>query len=361
MAKYGQENDRQDDIDERLSDHASRASALLASRANDRKRAAGGQPTQTSRAAQPTPTSRAAQPTPTRRSARAAAEERPSVQRYPKSLGEFVRQNIVYIAGVAAVAIIVAIGLVALPLVMPKSESSQPTVSEPYRSPYNWENLDRSDGRFQYVVNGEVKSRLGVDVSDHQQDIDWDAVAADGIDFAMIRVGYRGATEGELYLDEQFYANLEGARSAGVDCGVYFFSQAQNEEEAVEEAEFVLDQLGGTALEYPIAFDSEVAAAGVDAPRTAELSSDEMTAIANAFCSRIEQAGYRSMVYGNSYDLMRYDYGMLEQRAIWWAEYTQAAPSHYMDIVMWQYANDGAVDGIYTDVDMNIDLSNALL
>lgn len=236
----------------------------------------------------------------------------------------------------------------------------EPDPASTYVSPYDWNNLVRENGRWSYVVNGQVKSRLGIDVSENQHEIDWDQVADDGIDFAMIRVGYRGTTQGDLYLDAYYWDNLDGARSAGIDCGLYFFSQAISAEEAIEEADFVLTYLNGTPLEYPIAFDSEEVAVGIGTARTAGLSRDEMTAIAEAFCKRIEEAGYTAMVYGNSRDLSRYRRAEMEQRLLWWAEYGSPVPLARIDIAMWQYSNEGSVAGISTNVDMNMDLRGAL-
>lgn len=337
-----------------LGEHASRASALLASRAQAVKDAA----------AKPSVKGADAKP-----GMRGAAASRPGAdagrepaQAYPKGIVEFVRQNAVYIAGVAAVALVVALGLVVLGALAPDtSDFGQDAEGEPdYVSPYDWTKLDRSNGRYRYIVDGEVKSRLGVDVSENQHDIDWEAVAADGIDFAMIRLGYRGATEGGLYLDGQYRANMDGARNAGLDVGVYFFSQARTVDEAVEEADFVLGYLDGVSLQYPIAFDSEKSVPGLDESRTTGLGVDEMTAIAEVFCARVKAAGYRPVVYGNAADLSRYRYGNLEQNPIWWAEYGMPVPAAKIDIDYWQYSNGGEVAGIPVAVDMNIDLTHAL-
>ena len=291
---------------------------------------------------------------------RSAQPNRPA---RPRTLGEAIRQNIVGILSVVAVAI-VAVVLLTVVGGMDGTSSQKGNESlavndtaYSYTSPYTWTNLDRTDNRFRYVVNGKVKSRLGIDVSENQQYIDWDAVAGDGIDFAMIRVGYRGATEGDLYLDDYFDVNMEGARQADIDRGVYFFSQAVSVEEAVEEAEFVLEHLNGAKLQYPVAYDSELVRVGDASPRTADLTRDQMAAIAKAFCDRIERAGYKSMVYGNASDLTRYGRAFLNGRQLWWAEYNTPVPSARIDLTMWQYSNGGTVDGISTSVDMNIDLS----
>lgn len=273
--------------------------------------------------------------------------------------GQFLKQNATYILSVVAVVVLVVLMILFIRACAPQDRDVPVDKVPSYTSPYDWTKLDRSNNRYEYVVNGQVKSRLGIDVSESQLNIDWQAVANDGIDFAIIRLGYRGATEGDLYLDGYFQSNFEGARNAGIDCGIYFFSQAVNAEEAVEEAEFVLDYLGGAALEYPIAFDSEVVPS-LGITRTANLSKDEMTAVADAFCTRLEQAGYKTLVYGNASDLSRYDDSVVNDGGIWWAEYGSAQPNHNLDIVMWQYSNVGDVAGISTDVDMNIDLTGVL-
>lgn len=279
-----------------------------------------------------------------------------------QTLVQFMRQNSTYILSVVAVvalAVIMVVLVRTFLLQMPGAETDVATDAE-YESPYNWELLDRDGDQYAYVEDGQAKSRLGIDVSENQGEIDWGAVAADGVEFAMIRLGYRGATEGDLYLDARFQENLEGAKAAGIDCGIYFFSQANSEKEAKAEADFVVKNLGGTALEYPVAFDSEEVAMGLDQARTSGLDDDAMTAITNAFCKRVEKAGYRSIVYGNQIDLARLKHEQLDGRAIWWAEYDAEEPTATMDIAMWQYSNAGTVAGISTEVDMDIDLSPAL-
>ena len=173
-------------------------------------------------------------------------------------------------------------------------------------------------------------------------------------------MGYRGATEGNLYLDAYFEQNIAGARAAGLDCGVYFFSQAKNVEEARQEAEFVLAALDGTPLEYPIAYDSEIVQLKQGVSRTVGVSNEDMTAAMNAFCERIQAAGYQTIVYGNRHDLSRYNRSDLERLGIWWAEDGPEVPYAAIDIVMWQYSNAGQVAGVSTYVDMDIDLRQAL-
>lgn len=273
----------------------------------------------------------------------------------PLTVGTFILRNSVYILSVVAVVVIAVLLIVGVRML-----SGIATWGDgEYENPYDWSKLEQSDGRYAYVVDGRVRSRLGIDVAEHEYDIDWDAVAADGIEFVMIRLGYRGATEGELYVDDLYEDNMAGAKAAGLARGVYFFSQAVTVEEAVEEADFVLAKLGGTRLEYPIAFDFEHVS-GVEDSRTADLTDEELSDIADAFCDRIERAGYDTLVYGNAYDLRSYDVDALSGRGIWWAEYGVANPSQYLAIELWQYTSDGQVDGIDASVDMNIDLRGVL-
>lgn len=232
---------------------------------------------------------------------------------------------------------------------------------EPHRTP-SQQALDPAgysiqDGRYSYTYEGGVASKTGVDVSEHQGSIDWEAVAADGIEFAFIRLGYRGATEGSLYLDANFHYNLAAAREAGIECGVYFFSQAISPDEAREEAQLVIDQLGGAQLEYPVVFDHEKHAEGVTS-RTLNMTGEQATAAAQAFCTAIQEAGYQAMIYGNGYELAQFDFSQLEEYPVWYAVYGEL-PVFFRPFVVWQYSAAGQVAGIETAVDLNLDLSEA--
>lgn len=218
--------------------------------------------------------------------------------------------------------------------------------------PYNWNALEYKKGRYYYYGEQGVNSRFGVDVSEYQGHIDWKAAANDGVEFALIRVGNRGATEGQLYADERFSANLAGAQNAGIMAGVYFFSQAVNAEEAVEEANFVLEQLDGANLEYPVVFDHEPVSE-VEG-RANKLSGAQVSECAKAFMQAIERGGYETMIYGNNQDLMKLDQSLTEHSKIWFAEYDVMTPTVMYAFNIWQYANDGVIAGIETPVDMNI-------
>lgn len=209
-----------------------------------------------------------------------------------------------------------------------------------------------SDGRMRYDAPG-VDTRTGIDVSVYQGDIDWEAVKADGIDYAIIRLGFRGyGSTGSMNLDENFIANIEGATAAGLDVGVYFFSQAITPEEAREEAEFVLHYLEGYELTYPVVFDWEVI--GKTTARTYGLDTRTLCESANAFCSMIEDAGYQAMIYITSYaGYVKYDLSEVSEYDLWFAQYADV-PTFYYDFAMWQYSSSGRVNGIRGDVDMNI-------
>ncbi len=206
-------------------------------------------------------------------------------------------------------------------------------------------------GRVTYEHNGR-RARAGIDVSTHQKDIDWPAVAADGIEFAMLRLGHRGYSEGGLFLDQAFEQNLRGALDAGLDVGVYFFSQAITPEEAEEEADYLLEVLDGQELAFPVAFDWESIPG--DEARTDGLDGETLTRCAVAFCERVRDAGYRPAVYFNrTQGYLRYDLRDLTEYDLWLAEY-DAVPDFYYHFDLWQYSHSGRVAGIEGDVDLDL-------
>lgn len=205
-----------------------------------------------------------------------------------------------------------------------------------------------------------VQTLTGIDVSKHQGEIDWEAVAADGIDFVFLRAGYRGYGSGELRTDDRFEANWTGAAESGLLIGVYFFSQAVNVEEAEEEARYLLELLDGAALDLPIVYDWEAVEQNYtdgDAVniRTAGLSGETVTACALAFCQVIEEAGYDSMIYLNAdTGYFLYDITQLQGVNIWYASYESTWPDFYYAIQFWQYDQEGTVNGIEGYVDLNL-------
>lgn len=193
---------------------------------------------------------------------------------------------------------------------------------------------------------------IGIDVSAYQGDIDWEAVAATGIDFAIIRVGYRGATLGAINEDTYFETNIQGALDAGLKVGVYFFSQAITVEEAEEEASFVIGKISGYDIDYPVIFDWENVT--IDDARTDSISGDDVTEFAATFLKKLDKAGYNTAVYFNKSQAYNfYDLEKLDDYDFWYAEY-KTAPSLYYSFDIWQYSESGTVNGISEKVDINI-------
>ena len=196
---------------------------------------------------------------------------------------------------------------------------------------------------------------LGLDVSAHQGSIDW-TTAAVNLSFAFIRTGYRTyGYSGTVMPDPYYTVNLAGARAAGLDVGVYFFSQAITEAEAVEEAEFVLQRLAGTALELPIVFDFEYISGVSGRLEGARLSVDAATDICLAFCRRIEQAGFTAMVYSNKLMLEnRLDAGRLASEfPIWLSHWDTTQTDYQGDYDYLQFTSTGVVAGVDGDVDLD--------
>lgn len=192
---------------------------------------------------------------------------------------------------------------------------------------------------------------LGIDVSKWNKDIDWEKVKESGVEFAIIRCGYRGSKTGSLVIDPYFEKNMKGAQEAGLKVGVYFFTQARNEVEAVEEASMVLSLIKNHYVTYPVFIDTEGAGGK---GRADNLDVETRTAVCKAFCDTIENAGFESGVYAskNWYN-NRVNAADLEDYAIWMAEY-RAVPTYEGYYMMWQYTSKGQVDGIEGNVDLNI-------
>jgi GH25 family lysozyme M1 (1,4-beta-N-acetylmuramidase) len=208
-------------------------------------------------------------------------------------------------------------------------------------------------GYLRYVgTDMNVHAKQGVDVSRFQGDIDWEKVANAGIEFAIIRSGFRGTTEGKILQDDYFEDNIKGATKNGIDVGVYFYSQALNEEEALEEVQMMLDMIEPYDITYPVVIDVESAES--DSARTASLSTDEYEKVAKVFCDAVQKAGYKPMIYGNvkSFTLLM-DAVDVDDYDIWIAYY--GTPLYYpYHFNIWQYTSTGSVDGISGNVDLNI-------
>ena len=197
------------------------------------------------------------------------------------------------------------------------------------------------------LVKGSVN--MGIDVSKWNGTIDWTAVKNSGIDYAIIRCGYRGSSQGSLIEDPKFAANIKGATAAGLKVGVYFFTQAVDEREAVEEASMVLNQVKSYTISYPIFLDVEPSGGRGDS-----ISKETRTAVCKAFCQTIQNAGYTAGIYANKTWLeSKLDAGSLSAYKIWLAQYA-ATPTYTGRYDLWQYRSTGNVTGISGGVDMNI-------
>lgn len=211
---------------------------------------------------------------------------------------------------------------------------------------------DETTGRYSYVVDGKVTSRFGIDVSAYQGDIDWQAAKEDGVEFAFIRAVYRGYGTGKVVVDEKCLDNIAGAQAAGIDVGVYVFSQAVSQAEVLEEASTVLDLLEGYELQLPIVFDVEKV--NDSAARTHGLTVEDRTAFAITFMNAIKDAGYTPMVYHNTeMGAMLLDLSQLTDYPKWFAAYNKEFYWPY-EYQLWQYSEKGTVKGIDGHVDLDI-------
>lgn len=245
-----------------------------------------------------------------------------------------------------------------------KEPGPEPSPSEEGYTATGWSNPDVpknefsqeafvSVGGFTIYTAANAASHIGIDVSTFQGEIDWTQVKAAGVEFAMIRAGFRAyGQSGAIHEDSHFVQNIQGALGAGLKVGVYFFSQAVNEEEALEELQAVLHWISPYKITYPVVFDWET----VEDP-TARTHGMEPEAVANcarAFCDAVKEAGYTPMVYFNrnqGYNV--YDLAQMSGYEFWLAGYT-AIPDFTYSFQMWQYSNAGTVPGIEGPVDLNL-------
>ena len=220
---------------------------------------------------------------------------------------------------------------------------------------YDWERLNTSDSNnWEYFdEDGNKVSIRGIDVSKYQGRIDWKMVADSGIEFAIIRLGYRGMNEGTLEMDPYFESNMKGAAENGIKTGVYFFSQATTKEEAEEEANYVLGVISRYNVSYPVVFDTERVT--TFNARANGLSYSERTDMCIAFCDKIAKAGYTPMIYANTkYMIMGIDLERLADKyEMWYAVYSDNISFPY-NFQMLQYSDSGSIPGITGNVDLDI-------
>ena len=230
-------------------------------------------------------------------------------------------------------------------------EEEQLVETDPNMHTYDWSNLTWNNG-FPSYEDDTYTSVIGIDVSSHQKSIDWTAVKNSGVKFAMIQVGYRGYETGALMDDAYFEENIQGAIENGIDVGVYFFSQAVSVEEARAEADFVLERVRKYNLQLPIVFDLEEVSNATD--RIENTTAQERTQAAVTFMNHIKNAGYQAMVYSSSqlFETV-FDMNYLHDFDFWVADYSYT-PNFSYHFSIWQYTDAGSINGISTNVDMNI-------
>ncbi|MCI9002090.1 MAG: lysozyme [Oscillibacter sp.] len=212
-------------------------------------------------------------------------------------------------------------------------------------------------------TGSQFRTRFGIDVSAYQnrasenETIDWRSVRNDGVEFAFVRVGLRGYSSGKLAEDAFYRQNIEGAMNAGIETGVYFFSQAITVEEAIEEADFVIERLRSLNINGPVAYDWEM---GNDSYRVYGIAPEMATACAIAFCKRIQEAGYTPMIYQSTYvAYMKFDQGAVAPYLCWFPEYKsdsseKLCPTLYYQPDYWQFSSKCSIAGIGGNVDANI-------
>lgn len=204
-----------------------------------------------------------------------------------------------------------------------------------------------SDGA---LVTNASSGIMGIDVSKWNGTIDWTAVKNSGVNYAIIRCGYRGSSTGALIQDPKFKANIQGASAAGIKVGVYFFTQAVNEVEAVEEASMALNLIKGHKLSYPVFIDVESSGGRADG-----IDRNTRTAVVNAFCRTIQNGGYTAGIYANkTWFESKMNTASLSGYKIWLAQYAAAPTYKATRHDMWQYTSKGRVSGIKGNVDMNL-------
>ena len=233
-------------------------------------------------------------------------------------------------------------------------EEPQEEIIIPYTN-YDWSKLNNDS--FYTYEDDNYYSMFGIDVAAHQDKIDWKKVKQAGVEFAYIRLGYRGATEGLLHTDLEFENNYKGAVENNIKVGVYWYAQPISEEESVAEAEYVIDVLDGRKLDLPIVYDfEETEFSDGTISRMHDMKRDDRTSMAVSFLNEIKKTPYESMIYTNLYWSNKcYDWTRLSEYPIWFAQYDVEHPDYDRPFVMWQYTDRGEIEGInehYVDFDI---------
>ncbi len=218
------------------------------------------------------------------------------------------------------------------------------------RNKYDLSKLTYQKPFMNYYEDGKLVSKCGVDISANQGDVDFGKLKSAGCDFVMLKVGARGYSSGNIVSDENFQDNLKAAKKAGLDIGVYFCSQAVSKAEAREEADELLDAISGSSVKYPVAFVMETV--DDDMARIEALDMADRTQVAKAFMDRVEDAGYKPMIYGDKeWLLTMVDMENLQDYDVWFAQDSDE-PEYPYEFGMWQYDSDASIKGISGDATM---------
>ena len=271
-----------------------------------------------------------------------------------KRNGSYARKKRRWLPLAAGFAVVCALvgGILALESALEQPQPTQTTAppTEATLPPnlYSAEDFAYEDGYLRCTAGDYA---LGIDVSSHQQEVDWTQVAGAGMEFAFVRIGYRGYSEGKLHTDEYAAENLTQAKAAGLQVGAYFYSQAINVEEAAREAALCVEFLKDHPLDLPLVYDWEYVS---QEARTGAMDCATLTQCALTFCRAVEEAGYEAMIYANP-DIAGslYDLKALQDYRFWLALYSDTMDYPYkMDF--WQYTDQGSVPGVEGNVDINL-------
>lgn len=219
---------------------------------------------------------------------------------------------------------------------------------------YDYTKMEEKAGLKRYMENGKEISYVGADISKQTGSVNFVSMKAAGVDYVMIRIGGRGYSSGQITLDENFKENIEGAIEEGIDIGIYFYSQAITQDEAIEEVNFVVQNLEPyrAHVKYPIAFDMEFVAN--DEARIDGLSREDRTNIAVSFLEGVKAAGYVPMLYGDKEWLLKeVDLAKLQDYDVWLTQESDI-PDYPYQYAMWQYSTKGVLNGVKGDANLNI-------
>lgn len=241
-------------------------------------------------------------------------------------------------------------------LITNRDGSEEWVLISPYlkKNTFDFTNMEDKAGLKRYMENGRKTSYVGVDISKHTGKIYFPSLKAAGVDYVMIRLGSRGYSTGQITLDENFKENIEGAIEAQLDVGVYFYSQAISQDEAIQEANFVVQNLEPYRgkVKYPIAFN--MGFVSNDKSRIEGLSREDKTTVTVSFLEGIKAAGYVPMVYGDKEWLLKeVDLTKLQDFDVWLSQ-EEDIPDYPYLYSMWQYDTDGVLNGIDGGADLNI-------